>query len=847
MSKSPTDRPDPSRDPASTTPIEPPRSTVPEAASDTLAGDPALLHAAPPSNPAQTPELPKRPLPSLTGFEVLKELGRGGMGVVYLVRHCQMNRTEALKMILSGDHASPADLARFQTEARTVASLHHSNFVRIYDVGESDGHPYLRLEYVSGGNLEDWLDRQIGTSCLPPLSAARQVEHLARAMHHMHEKGLVHRDLKPANVLVDLPDEAVEGSVKLEQCELKISDFGLAREVRGPGAHTRGIIGTPAYMAPEQAMGGVVDRRVDVYALGAILYRLLTGRAPHDGDDPMSVLARLIQPGHDPLPPSQLRPEVPPELDAICRKSLEKEPARRHATAKELADDLRRFAEGGSGGTIVSSATQSGTQPGSSAARTLLQVLPGRMPAATDRRRRIGTVVALLVLVAALCGVGYVGFERWSAGRAVRQAEAREADERDKEEADARNAMNEAGQAREKSDKKGALQNYWKAEDLFEKLHERYPEQARYVLSLARAHIDEGSLWVDYRDEKEAESDFGTAVELLTKKIAPEAAGDDVGLALADAYHHRGVLQDSLMKWRAALVLYQDALKIREGLWWKSQSDRAFRRDLARSYSSIGDAQLQLGRTNKARESYDQAEKLRHQLVEEDVSDDDARYQLARSYFNKGQYFLWRGDLLDSDKQFGDARRLYEGIVSAHPANVLFKAELADIFLWLAELRVHQDKREDVPVLVAKANAIYDELAGRVSDETASRGGRIRGAVILARLRALSDAAGSAVDAGKVLDQLREFKRYLNVEKRQSTAEDTYNGAVARALQGDREMTLSSLKSAVNSYGYRNFTRLRLDVAFRPLLTKDADFKKDVDHLERAARKADEAGAEESE
>ena len=340
MAESPTGGAVPQPDPASqpSLPAVPP-STFPQSSGDTLAGDPAMAAAAasgPPSKsaePSQPDEPAARFFPSLSGLEVVKELGRGGMGVVYLVRHCEMDRPEALKMILAGEHASPADLARFQTEARAVASVSHSNFVQIYDVGESNGHPYLRLEYVNGGNLEDWLDGRLGTSCLAPVAAARHVERLAQAMHHMHEKGLVHRDLKPANVLISLPDDAGEAAPKLEDCELKISDFGLARNIQGPGLNTRGIIGTPAYMAPEQATGQAVDRRADVYSLGAILYRLLTGRPPIEGENPLSVLAQLVQPGHEPVPPSQLRPDLPPALDSICLRSLAKDRDLRQASA----------------------------------------------------------------------------------------------------------------------------------------------------------------------------------------------------------------------------------------------------------------------------------------------------------------------------------------------------------------------------------------------------------------------------------------------------------------------------------------------------------------------------------
>jgi tetratricopeptide (TPR) repeat protein/predicted Ser/Thr protein kinase len=861
MAESPTNRPDPpSHQPDSPSRVPPPvpdPSTMPEAASETLAGDPAAvpcrqppppappvtqvqtgLHSAPTVAPTEAAG-PHCHLPKLSGFEVLKELGRGGMGVVYLVRHCQMNRTEALKMILSGEHASAADLTRFHTEARTVASLHHSNFVQIYDVGEFDGRPFLRLEYVSGGNLEDWLDGKLGTSCLAPAFAAHLVERLALAMHHMHEKGLIHRDLKPANVLVDLPDGVEEGAAKLEDCELKISDFGLAREVRGPGANTKGMLGTPAYMAPEQATGGCVDRRADVYSLGAILYRLLTGRPPHDGDL-MSVLACLIDPAKEPIPPSQLRPEVSAALDAVCRKSLQKDPDRRQATAKELADDLRRCVARNSapGSAVAAAPTQPEPTPAPAA------VTPPAVPA--RRRRAVAVWAGVAVAVVALSPLAYFGYGRWAGARATKQAEVRETKAHQAAETEARAALQEATDARNKGEKKVALRLYLKAEDAFEALHKNYPDRPEYVVALARAHVDEGSVWLEFRNAKEAEEDFTEAVELLTKQIPREAANDDVGLALADAYHHRGELQGSLMHWRAALDLYQDALKIREGLFWKNRTDRAFRRDLARSHSSIGDLQLQLGQLHRAKVSYDEADKLRRQLVEEDATDDEARYQLARGCAGKGKYFLWRGDLAGADRLFDEARRTYEGLASGH-ADVVYKSELADASLWLAEVRLNQNKAADVADLVAKARAAFDATAGHGADETASRGGRVRCGVVLARLHALTDPAGAAEDAAKMIDQIAEFRKYINVEQRQFTAEDQYNAAAARALRGDRDRASSTLKSAVTSYGYRNFTRLRLDVAFRQLLAKDAEFKKAVDGLEKEAKQADEGESGEAE
>jgi eukaryotic-like serine/threonine-protein kinase len=850
MADSPTGSAKPSPEPTSH-PNLPPHAppTVPEASGETLAGDPLLaanVVKGAPSQPAQTGDPTIRSFPSLSGFEVLKELGRGGMGVVYLVRHRQMNRPEALKMILAGDHASPADLARFQTEARTVASLSHGNFVQIYDVGELDGRPYLRLEYVSGGNLEDWLDRQLGTSCLTPAAAARHVENLARAMHHMHEKGLIHRDLKPANVLISLPDGAAGDTVKLEECELKISDFGLARDLRGHGANTRGIIGTPAYMAPEQAMGGTVDRRADVYSLGAILYRLLTGRAPHEGDNPMSVLAQLIQPGRDPVPPSQLRPDLPPALDVICLRSLAKDSTCRHSSAKELAEDLRRFLDsctGSSAGSALSTLQRPAVAGGAPST-----VVFGPIPVATTRPRRGKRIwIACAALGAVALIAGYVGYGRWAAARASRDAVAREAAARDQTEAEARGAWAEAKDARDKGDKKSALRSYWKAEEGFEGLHKHFPDRSEYALELARAHIDEGSLWLEYPNAKEAEEDFGIAVELLTKEIALEAAGDDVGLALADAYHHRGTLQESLVQWRPALALYQEAFNIREGLYWKNKNDRAFRRDLARSLSSIGDAQLQLNRPGRARESYAEAAKIRQKLVEEDGNDPEARLQLARSIASMGKYFLWRGDLAGSVKNYADASRSYEELMAAQPAFVLYRSELADACLWLAELHLDRGESGEIKTLVDKARAAFDDLSARGADEAMLRGGRARCTALLARLLALTDPSRGAEEAATTISQLEDLTKYLNAERRQRSVEDLYTGAAARALRGEKEATLRSLKSAVNTGGFRNFARLRLDVAFRPLLTTDGEFKKAVDELEKSARSADHTEEEESE
>ncbi len=295
--------------------------------------------------------------PKVPGYEILEELGRGGMGVVYKARQAALGRLVALKIIRAGSGADPSDLGRFLNEARAAARLQHPHVVQVHEIGTHAGQPYIALEFVDGGSLADLLSSRP----LPPRESAHLVAVLADTMHAAHQQGIVHRDLKPANILLRKVDalrtkDGSDSVVILHASSFmpKVADFGLAKQLpghaeAGSGAatltQTGMVLGTPQFMAPEQAAGRTreVGPLSDVYALGAIMYASLTGRAPFVGAQ-LDVMLQVLE--EDPVPLRRLNASVPRELETVCLKCLSKDPRKRYASARDLADDLRRYLQG---------------------------------------------------------------------------------------------------------------------------------------------------------------------------------------------------------------------------------------------------------------------------------------------------------------------------------------------------------------------------------------------------------------------------------------------------------------------------------------------------------------------
>jgi serine/threonine-protein kinase len=403
---------------------------------------------------ASTSPAEEVPLPQIPGYEVEVVLGRGGMGVVFKARHLTLDRVVALKMMLAGTYAGPEELARFRREATAVAALRHPNIVPVHDAGEVGGRPYFTMEFVEGGTLASSLAGKPQN----PRRAAELVATLATAVQFAHQSGFIHRDLKPANILLT-PDG-----------HPKITDFGLVRSIEADPEFTRSgaPLGTPGYMAPEQALGraGDVGPAADIYALGAILYQMLTGRPPFEGQSGCEIIQKVV--AEEPVPPSRLYSGVPRDLETICLKCLQKNPAQRYGSALSLADDLHRFLDG----------------------KPVLARPVGLFERAVKwfRRQRAVALLGgtLLVLLVAAAGIGFWWHQQEKERQAVK--EQRE------------------GQARD------ALRTALRRADDF-KGEERWQEGLD-VLTAAASHLDEADSPQLQEQLRQARADFQFAADL---------------------------------------------------------------------------------------------------------------------------------------------------------------------------------------------------------------------------------------------------------------------------------------------------------------------------------------------
>jgi serine/threonine-protein kinase len=577
--------------------------------------------------------------PAVPGYEVLEVLGRGGMGVVYKARQLALDRLVALKVILAGPHASAEDVARFRREAEAVARLQHPHIVQIHEVGEHAGLPYFSLEYCDGGSLAA---RAKGAP-LPARQAAQLVETLARAMHAAHQRGIVHRDLKPANVLFTADGVA------------KVTDFGLAKRLddTAPQTATGAIVGTPSYMAPEQAWGKKqpVGPAADVYALGAVLYELLTGRPPFNAETPLDTVRQVMD--EEPVSPRLVQPRTPRDLETICLKCLEKQPARRYASAEALADDLARFLRD--------------------------EPITARPAGALERLgrwcRRNPKVAVLLTALAVVLVAGSTAVTAlWLLAEDRREA------------AEQSLVRAESQQRRAEKQQSRAEAHLRKARAAVDKLTRVADEYLRPV-----PHMDK----VRRRLLLEA---------LQLDRQFLEEESDDPGVRRETALTHRrvGTIHTSLGDWKEAENHYRQAVRGFRKLTKDYPNKPDYRHELARELHNLGWLWTAT-QPRRAEAALGQARDLLEPLTTRLPGVPDYRESLARVHYQFGQLLHAQSGLGEAEAAYRRALRLQEELAAAHPRNPKYHDRLAATCYSLAMLNMRRGQLSPAQQLVERA------------------------------------------------------------------------------------------------------------------------------------------------
>jgi tetratricopeptide (TPR) repeat protein len=595
-------------------------------------------------------------LPEVPGYRVLGVLGRGGMGVVYRALQVRLNRVVALKMVLAGPHAGPEELARFRREAEAVARLQHPHVVQIYEVGEHGGRPYFSMEYVEGASLA----QHLSGNPLPGRTAAPLVETLARAVHHAHERGIVHRDLKPANVLIQTPGGTgntgeEKGSEPAPSFPVppvvKITDFGLAKRLDVADGPTRSgaVMGTPSYMAPEQARGrnAEVGPATDLYALGAILYEALTGRPPFRGESNLDTLGQVVE--EEPVPPRRLQPRLARDLDTICLKCLEKEPARRYPSALALAEDLERWRR---------------SEP--------IRARPSR---AAERawkwaRRRpavAGLLTGLLVVVAgSLAGLTAL----WL--RAEREGTAKEV-QRDR--ARAHFAM-----ARE-------------AVDQFDTAVSQSADLKAHGLEPLRKKLLE------------------SAAQFYERFVQEETDDHSVRAEQARGYDRLAVLYAELDLTEPARQASGRGLEIHEKLALDHPESSQYQVDLFECLRVRGDLSMRVGKYGQAEDDWHRGHTICRQLADRDPAEPGHRQRLAEVETSLAILYQRTGRAGLAEKAFKDSIEQLNDLSRARPENPRYKAVLAKNHITLGLLHADAGRSAEAEQHLGAAHDLLSKLA----------------------------------------------------------------------------------------------------------------------------------------
>jgi eukaryotic-like serine/threonine-protein kinase len=713
-------------------------------------------------------------LPQVPGYEVLEVLGRGGMGIVYNARQTRLDRFVALKMILRGAGADGEHLLRFEAEARAVAAIEHANIVRIFEIGEHNGLPYFSLEYLSGGSLA----RKIAGKPQSVVEATRMTEVLTRAIHVAHEHGIIHRDLKPANVLV-----AADGT-------LKISDFGLAKRLESDSGQTRSgsILGSPSYMAPEQARGEGrhVGPAADQYALGAILYELLTGRPPFHGTTALDTIDQVRN--NEPVPPSQLQPKLPRDVETICLKCLEKDPARRYADVAALAEDLRLFQAG----------EPIQARPVSDMERLWRWCLRNQ------RVAKLAAVIAfLIVLVTVISTVSAVVFahQNRKLGLANKTAEDRRIEAENKQ------------QLAEEAQKRAVVAAH------------AANQQSRNVAEVQRDVIEYIDKTLRYRPElqdvrshllEKAKLSLEAAISAMTnirRDVEWSKADEELNWrTLAGAHQRLGELDLEQNRTQEAVTHLRELNAIAERLWTADPEKPAAQTRLIRAKRQLGQVLLHfLGDTAAAMRQLRRAEQICRAMLAKEPDNDLHKIELANTLGWQSEAELRLGHLKGAERLYNEELALRTSCGPATRKEIRSRRELSGLYEKLAELNVQQGNLD-------KAREFYD-LCATVREEVAADAPDLWPAIY--------DVARTHNNAGLLLlihdHKPREARDYFrkalelidkrvtvdpnNVEPKRQLSQTLYFEATAALQAGDAEGAKT---------GYRRCLEIRRALANDP-------------------------------
>jgi tetratricopeptide (TPR) repeat protein/tRNA A-37 threonylcarbamoyl transferase component Bud32 len=766
-----------------------------------------------------TTSAPSAVQPAIPGYEIVGELGRGGMGVVYKARQLRLNRVVALKMVLAGNHASAEAAIRFMGEAEAVARLHHPNVVQVHAFGDHEGRPYLEMEYVPGGSLADRVD---GTPW-PAYEAARLVETLAWAIHTVHRLGIVHRDLKPANILLT-PDGTP-----------KVADFGLAKwlDVESGLTRTDHVLGTPSYMAPEQTGGGSasIGPTADVYALGAILYELLTGRPPFRAATALETLEQVKS--VEPVAPARLRPDLSRDLETVCLKCLQKEPARRYPSAAELAEDLRRFGVGEPikarpVGVVERAWRWCQREP--ALAALVAALIVGLLEAATQWWRAEKHLVEL-GQKSAVIESNLLNERQARASEQEARVRAQERFQLGMEAVDGYSALASEDvlltDQRLGGLRKRLLDTALKFYTELQKSLEADPTpQAREQLAEAYAQVGKLHDVVWSRDE--AVADFRRALEIREALAAASPPNERQKVALIQVYLRIGRAMREIGRLSEALRLFERALAIEEALARDHPTNDSYKEELALCLQNLGGVQLKSDLPDEAIRSYERALAIREALARDDPASPSSQGDLAWCQHQLGMALEAVGRTEEASRRVTQAVAAFEDLVRADPASDLYRERLAACLTDLANLQrragapaARQSFERVVAIREALARdhptsyhfqidltAIYPNLA--IEQATA---GHLDEALITIRKAEHNTGAAHSVNPITIYNVACAYAQFSACLQR---VETDVRPTERREPEEYAERAIEVLRRAIAA-GYSNFPLIRRDVDLDPL------------------------------